>query len=101
MSWQQGVSYSKKVLNAVFPITLRLQFPNSDQKKRVIYILLNLFCTSDNSPVNSLPQWGVSGKPTGFDCYIRKIVPKMSNPMGLLDTLSLGQTIDWCIIYQY
>ena len=33
----------------------------------------------------------------GFDSYVREIVPKLSNPLGLFDTSSLGQTIDWCI----
>ena len=32
------------------------------------------------------PRVGVLGKSTGFDIYIREIVPKMSNPMGLPNT---------------
>ena len=39
-----------------------------------------------NAPLNGLPRQGVSDKPMRFDSYIREIVSKLSNPMGLPDT---------------
>ena len=48
-----------------------------------------------------LPRKGVSDKPMRFDSYIREIVSKLSNPMGLPDTprwVKWTQTIDWYIM---
>ena len=40
------------------------------------------------------PRGGVSGKPTAFDSYIREIVPKMWNPVGLPVPLTLRLNIN-------
>ena len=49
-----------------------------------MYSLYLWMCIS-NAPLNGLPRKGVSDKPMRFDSYIREIVSKLSNPMGLLD----------------
>ena len=50
-----------------------------------MYSLYLWMCIS-NAPLNGLLRKGASHKPMRFDSYIREIVLKISNPVGLPNT---------------